>query len=75
MAFICATLAHEVDGKVEYVYPKTIASVVEYDESDSVKTKIEKIDQNINDINYRITDIVENMQSEIQSLKNILNKV
>ena len=59
MAVTHATLAQEVDGKVEYIYPKTVASIVEYDENDSVKTKIEKIDKNIGGINDRITNILK----------------
>ena len=62
MAIICATLAHEVDGKVEYIYPKTIAEIVEYDDSDSVKSKIEKLDQDIVDANTRITNVVKNIE-------------
>ena len=38
MSFIYATLAKEVDGQVEYVYPKTTAEIIEFDSSDSVKT-------------------------------------
>lgn len=58
MSFIYATLAKEVDGQVEYVYPKTTAEIIEFDSSDSVKTKINKIDKNIDDVNKRINNIV-----------------
>lgn len=62
MAIIYATLAKEVDGVVEYIYPKTTADVVEYDKSDSVKSKIEKIDINITEVNDRITNVVKGIQ-------------
>ena len=58
MSYIYATLAKEVDDKVEYVYPKTTAEITEYDTSDSVKTKIDKIDASIDEVNKRITNIV-----------------
>ena len=58
MAVVHGTLAKEVDGKVDYIYPKTLASIVEYDESDSVKSKIQKIDKDMTDVNARITNIV-----------------
>lgn len=62
MAITYATLAREIDGKVEYIYPKTIASLVEYDTVDSVKTKIDKLEQAIVDVDDRITNVVQNIQ-------------
>ena len=44
MAITYGTLAQEVDGKIEYVYPKTTANMVEYDISQNVKEKIDSID-------------------------------
>ena len=42
-----ATLARQVNGEIEYVYPKTTSDLVEYDASQNVK---EKIDSMANDI-------------------------
>lgn len=38
-----ATLARQVDGEIQYIYPKTTAELVEYDSSQSVKDKIDSI--------------------------------
>ena len=62
MAITYGTLAQEVDGKVEYVYPKTDSSIVEYSISESVKDKIESIDNNISEVNNRITNMVQGIQ-------------
>ena len=40
MAITYGTLAQEVDGKVDYIYPKTSATMVEYNTSESVEDKI-----------------------------------
>lgn len=52
------TLAKNVDGYVEYIYPKTEASLVEYDQDHTVKDKIDDIDQNISNINTYLGDVV-----------------
>ena len=57
MAVIFATLAHEIDGKIEYVYPKTVAELVEYDETCNVKEKIDSFKEDINNINVCIDNI------------------
>ena len=62
MATTVGTLAQEVDDKIEYIYPKTLASVVEYDESDSVKDKIQKMDKNMADVNTRINNIAKGIK-------------
>lgn len=51
------TLAKEVDGKVEYVYPKTTADLVEYDSDQSVEQKIQSIDKDITAVNSRVTTL------------------
>lgn len=38
-----ATLARQVNGEIEYIYPKTYADLVEYDSSQTVKEKIDSI--------------------------------
>lgn len=57
MAITIGTLAQEVDGKVEYIYPKTIAEAVEYNPEESVKERIENINKDISEVNARITTI------------------
>lgn len=42
-----ATLARQVKGDIEYIYPKTDAELVEYDSSQNIKEKIESIVENI----------------------------
>ena len=59
MAVNNGTLGQEVDGIVEYLYPKTSAELVEYDTDQSIKDKINDIDTNIEDINNRITTITD----------------
>ena len=70
MAIVCGTLAQEVDGKVEYIYPKTLSSIVEYENSESVKDKIKNIDKNITDIDNRVTNIVSAVQYGSLGTKN-----
>lgn len=38
-----ATLARQVNGEIEYIYPKTYADLVEYDSTQNVKEKIDSI--------------------------------
>ena len=38
-----ATLARQVNGEIEYIYPKTTADLVEYDSSQDIKEKIDDI--------------------------------
>lgn len=45
------TLAKNIDGLVEYIYPKTEADLVEYDKENSVKDKIKSIDKIIDNLN------------------------
>lgn len=61
MSITYVTLAREVDGKVEYVYPKTTASIVEYDKHTSIRNKIDKINKDIAEIDTRIDSIAEAM--------------
>ena len=46
MVNLC-TLAKEISGTIEYLYPKTVASIVEYDSTQTVEEKIQAIDQAI----------------------------
>ena len=76
MAITTATLAQETDGVVEYIYPKTIADIVEYDTTQNVKEKIESLDANITATNTRI-ESVENIKddftSDTEDIKNRLS--
>lgn len=38
-----ATLARQVNGEIEYIYPKTHAELVEYDSTQNIKEKIDSI--------------------------------
>ena len=44
MAINKATLAKEIDGVIEYIYPKTSADIVVYDENYSVGAMLDKLD-------------------------------
>ena len=57
MAINKATLAVDINGAIEYVYPKTSADLVEYDTSQSVEDKIKSVERSILDIH---SDIVQN---------------
>lgn len=74
MAITYATLAQEIDGKVEYIYPKTVATLVEYDTEKSVKDKIDEIDKDIANIDNRISDIVEDTTDITNELTDIRNQ-
>ena len=44
MAINYATLAKEIDGVIEYIYPKTVADLVEFNPTQSVKDKLVELD-------------------------------
>jgi len=58
MAINKATLAKEIDGKIEYVYPKTTSDMVEYTPSQTVKEKLDNLTLEDIRINERIDNIV-----------------
>lgn len=73
MAINKATLAKEIDGVIEYIYPKTSADIVVYDESNSVAAmiksltanKVDKVDNkglSQNDFTNALKEKLENMQ-------------
>ena len=66
MAIIYATLAHEDGGEIEYIYPKSVAEMIEYDNTDSVKSKIEKLDNSVLDIDNRLTVISETTSNDVR---------
>lgn len=46
MAINKATLAKEIDGVIEYIYPKTSGDIVVYDETHSVNAMIQSLSEN-----------------------------
>lgn len=57
MAINKATLAKEINGVIEYIYPKTTADMVEYDLSYSVAEKIDIMANDITGVNNRVTTL------------------
>ena len=51
MAINFATLAKQVDGVVEYIYPKTAACLVEYTNNQTVEEKLNELDTRLSSIN------------------------
>lgn len=61
-------LGKEVDGVIEYVYPKTSADMVEYSADQTVEQKIKSIDTNITATNSRISSIVAQSGNDITEI-------
>lgn len=67
MAINRATLASDVDGYVQYIYPKTTADLVEYDNTTVdnklriIDNKLDIIDDTVNTFNNRMENIIENI--------------
>lgn len=51
------TLAKEVDGVVDYIYPKTSSDVVEYDSSATVKDKLDYIIAKLEELETKVDNI------------------
>ena len=51
MAINKATIVKEVDGVIEYIYPKTTADIVEYTADVSVKDKLDELESTISEAN------------------------
>lgn len=49
-----ATLARQVNGEIEYIYPKTYADLVEYDSTQNIKDKIDSIIAGIESIENKV---------------------
>ena len=62
MSVARGTLAQNIDGRVQYIYPKTEADLVEYENGISIKNKIEELD----DI-YCNTEIITKLKPCIKS--------
>lgn len=63
MAINKATLAKEVDGKVEYIYPKTTADLVEYDSTQTVEQKLQSIDKDVAAVDKRVDTLSKGVSS------------
>ena len=68
MAITYGTLAQEIDGKVNYIYPKTDAKIVEYKDSKSVKDELDLLNNEIERIDARVTNISDNIKIETGGL-------
>lgn len=51
-----ATLARQVNGELEYIYPKTDSELVRYDSEKNVKEKIDSISSDVSTINVNKLD-------------------
>ena len=58
MAINKGTLAKEVNGIVEYIYPKTASDIVEYTPTQSVKEKLDSLDTSTSNLSTNITFIL-----------------
>lgn len=63
MAINKATLAKEVDGKVEYIYPKTTADLVEYDSTQTVEQKLQNVDKDVSAVDKRVDTLSKGVSS------------
>ena len=51
------TLAKEIDGVVDYIYPRTSADVTEYDADSTVKDKLDYIIAKLEELETKINDL------------------
>lgn len=56
MAINKGTLAKEVNGIVEYIYPKTASDIVEYTPAQSVKEKLDSLDASTSNLSTNINN-------------------
>ena len=68
MAINYATLAKNVNGVIEYIYPKTVACLVEYTPTQTVEEKLNELDQLLKNIN--LTEVLKSYytKNEIDNL-------
>lgn len=64
MAINKGTLAKEINGAIEYIYPKTSSDMVEYSSGISIKSKIDTQTTNISNLESRINNLVLNASSD-----------
>lgn len=82
MAINKGTIAKEINGVVEYVYPKTSADVVEYSPTQSVKNKLDSLGTNIQtnitnttNLSTIIGDSASGLVKDINDLKNVIENL
>ena len=56
MAINKGTLAKEVNGVIEYIYPKTTSEIVEYTPTQSVKDKLDSLDSSASSLSTNINN-------------------
>lgn len=79
MAINKGTIAKEINGVVEYVYPKTSADIVEYSPTQSVKNKLDSLGTNIQtnitnttNLSTIIGDSASGLVKDVNDLKNVI---
>lgn len=82
MAINKGTIAKEINGVVEYVYPKTSADVVEYSPTQSVKNKLDSLGTNIQtnitnttNLSTIIGDSASGLVKDVNDLKNVIENL
>lgn len=64
MAINKGTLAKEVNGTIQYIYPKTSSDMVEYSSGVSVQSKIDSQATSISNLESRVNNLVLNASSD-----------
>ena len=82
MAINKGTIAKEINGVVEYIYPKTSADVVEYSSTQSVKNKLDSLGTsiqtnitNITNLSTVIGDSTSGLVKDVNDLKNVIENL
>ena len=82
MAINKGTIAKEINGVVEYIYPKTSADIVEYSSTQSVKNKLDSLGTsiqtnitNITNLSTVIGDNTSGLVKDVNDLKNVIEDV
>lgn len=82
MAINKGTIAKEINGVVEYVYPKTSADVVEYSSTQSVKNKLDSLGTNIQtnitnttNLSTVIGDSTSGLVKDVNDLKDVIENL
>ena len=82
MAINKGTIAKEINGVVEYIYPKTSADVVEYSSTQSVKNKLDSLGTsiqtnitNITNLSTVIGDSTSGLVKDVNDLKDVIENL
>lgn len=62
-----AILAKTIDDKVNFIYPKTSADIVDYDENTSVERKIKNMESELSN-GYYTKSQIDTMINELQNM-------